>query len=136
MEWMMGLFDKFRRHNRADDEPVDLDERSPKLGVKYRDLILVNEIAKRAKDLSQPRHVLFHLYAPSQDIGDAMAGEARLRGYQTEVREPLQKYPGSWAVVCETQAVLSAGFVRDSVDFFEALARRHGAEYDGWEAAA
>jgi hypothetical protein len=32
-------------------------------------------------------------------------------------------------------AVLTPDFVRDSTDFFEALAARHAGEYDGWEAS-
>jgi hypothetical protein len=32
--------------------------------------------------------------------------------------------------------VLRPELVRDNTDFFEDLAARHGAEYDGWEAAA
>ena len=64
-----------------------------------------------------------------------MRREAELRGFTTEVREPLPDFPGQWAVVSETHAVASPDFVRDSVDFFEDLAERHGAEYDGWEAS-
>lgn len=130
----MGLFSKFKRSR--DDESVDLDERSPRLGIKYRDLLLMNEIAKRATDLSQPRHVIFYLYAPSGDLGRLIVAEARARGFEAEVREPLPEYPGSWGVACETHAVLTPEFVRESVDFFEALAERHHADYDGWEAAA
>lgn len=130
----MGLFSKLKRSR--DDEPVDLNERSPRLGIKYGDLLLMNEIAKRAADLSQPRHVVFYLYAPSKEVGRLMAGEARGHGFGVEVREPLPEYPGSWAVVCETHAVLTPDFVRESVDLFEALAERHHADYDGWEAAA
>ena len=133
----MGLFGKFRR---GKGNQIDLDERSPKLGVKYRDLILMNEIAKQATDLSAPRHVLFYLFAPAKELGDLLASEARRRGFEATVREPspddCPDDSGSWSIVCETHTVLSADFVRDSVDFFEALADRHKAEYDGWEAAA
>ena len=31
--------------------------------------------------------------------------------------------------------VLHPELVRDNTDWFEALAERHGAEFDGWEAA-
>ncbi|WP_446218845.1 ribonuclease E inhibitor RraB [Micromonospora sp. IBHARD004] len=130
----MGLFSKFKRSR--DDEPVDLNERSPRLGIKYGDLLLMNEIAKRAADLSQPRHVIFYLYAPSEDLGQLIAAEARAHGFEAEVREPLPENPASWAVVCDTHVVLTPEFVRESVDLFEALAARHHADYDGWEAAA
>jgi len=126
----MGLFKRFRRGNRVDSE-----ERSPQLGLKYRDLVVLNEIAKRA-DLSRERHVVFYLYAPSPEVGEAMAEEARAGGYTAEVHEPLPEYPKDWCVCGETRAVLSPDFVRRSVDFFEALAQRHHATYDGWEAEA
>jgi hypothetical protein len=129
----MGLFSKFKRNR---DEPVDLDERSPQLGIKYRDLLLLDEISRTADDMSQPRHVLFYLDAQSQDAGQAIAAEARTHGFGAEVRWPLPEYPSRWAVVCETHTVLTAHFVRESVDLFEDLAERHQAEYDGWEAAA
>ena len=130
----MGLFSKFKRSR--DDEPVDLDERSPRLGIKYRDLLLMNEIAKTAADLSQPRHVIFYLDAPSEDVGRLIAAEACTHGFGADVREPLPEYPGSWTVACEIHAVLTPEFVRESVGLFEALAERHHADYDGWEAAA
>jgi hypothetical protein len=38
-------------------------------------------------------------------------------------------------VRCETHAVTSPEFVRDSDDFFQGLAERQGGEYDGWEAS-
>lgn len=131
---VVGLFSRFRRSR--DDETVDLDERSPRLGIKYRDLLVMNEIAKRASDLSQPRHVIFYLNAASEDTGRLIAAEAHSHGFEAAVRAPLQEYPDSWTVVCETHAVLTPQFVRESVDLFEALAERHQAEYDGWEAAA
>jgi hypothetical protein len=38
-------------------------------------------------------------------------------------------------VIGEIDAVTSPEFVRESDDFFQGLADRHGAEYDGWEAS-
>jgi hypothetical protein len=129
----MGLFGKCRRDQ---DDDIDLDERSPRLGLKYRDLILMSEIAKRAADLSQPRHVLFYLYSDSREVGESIAAEARDRGFDAKVRDPIPESGESWSIVCETNTVLTPDFVRDSVDFFESLADRHRSEYDGWEAAA
>ena len=45
-EGTMGLFDKFKRGR--DNAPVDLDERSPRLGVKYRDLMVMDHSAPSA----------------------------------------------------------------------------------------
>ena len=64
-----------------------------------------------------------------------MATEAEAGGFAATVREPLPHFPGQWGVICETNAVTSPQFVRDSDDFFQGVADRHRAEYDGWEAS-
>ena len=86
-------------------------------------------------DLTQERHVIFYSYAPSQEAADRMAAESRSRGFIAEVREPMPDSPGEWSCVCEITAVLSPDFVRDTGDFFDDLAARNGADYDGWEAS-
>jgi hypothetical protein len=65
-----------------------------------------------------------------------MQQEAEAKGFSAAVREPLPDFPGQWGIVCETHAITSPDFVRDADDFFQGLADRHGAEYDGWEASA
>jgi regulator of ribonuclease activity B len=126
----MRLFRK-----KGDDEPVDMNERSPQLGLKYKDLLVLDQLMKAGADLTQPRHVISYSYAPSEDVARAMRDEAEANGYASAVREPLAEYPGQWSVVSEIEAVTSPDFVRDADDFFQALADRHGAEYDGWEAS-
>ena len=126
----MRLFRK-----RRDDEPVDMNERSPQLGVKYKDLAVLDQLMKNGADLSEARHVIYYSYAPSEEVAGAMRNEAAAHGYSAAIREPLPNFPGQWSVTCETQAVTSPDFVREADDFFEALADRHGAEYDGWEAS-
>jgi hypothetical protein len=123
-----------RLFRRRDDEPVDPDERSPQLGLKCKDLAVLGHPIDVAANLSESCHVVFYSYAPSADVGRAMRRGAESQGFETEVREPLPEFPGQWAVVSETNAVASPDFVRDAVDFVEERARRHGAEYDGWEA--
>jgi len=130
MSRYMGLFKK-----RRDDEPVDMNERSPQLGVKYKDLAVLGQLMKAGADLTQPRHVIFYSYAPSEDVGRSMAREAEARGYAAAVREPLAQLPDKWSVVCEITTVTSPDFVRDADDFFQALADNNEAEYDGWEAS-
>lgn len=114
---------------------VDPDERSPKFGVKYKDLMVMNQLVEHGADLAQPREVVFYSYAPSPQVARLMASEAEVEGFDIEIREPLPQDPELWAVICQKQAVVDDIFVRGSVDFFEGLAARHGAEYDGWEAA-
>jgi hypothetical protein len=123
----------FRR--RRDDEPVDMNERSPQLGIRYKDLAVLDQLMKSGADLLQSRHVVYYSYASSEAVAQEMADEAGANGFEAATREPLPEFPGRWAVICETHAVTSPDFVRGSDDFFQGLADRHGAEYDGWEAS-
>jgi hypothetical protein len=86
-------------------------------------------------DLSESRHVVYYSYAPSEGVARAMGGEAETRGFASAIREPLPDFPGQWSLACEAHAVTSPDFVREADDFFQGLADRHGAEYDGWEAS-
>jgi hypothetical protein len=120
---------------RRDDEPVDPNERSPQLGLRYKDLIVLKQLTEHGADLSQSRHVIYYSYAPSEAAARAMGQEAEGSGFVAAVREPLPNFPGQWSVICEINAVTSPDFVRSSDDFFQELADRHDAEYDGWEAS-
>jgi len=124
----------FKRRGR-DDEPGDPEERSPQLGLKFKDLAMMGQLMNAGADLAVPRHVVYYCYAPDAASARAMAAAATARGFSVEVRDPLPAYPDQWAVVSETKAALSPDFVRGTTDFFETLAAEHGAEYDGWEAA-
>jgi hypothetical protein len=128
----MGLFSKRRR----DDQPVDPEERSPQLGLKYKDLALLGQLQQSGADLRQPRHVIYFCYAPNREVAQAMGVEARAAGFDVDRGEPLPDYPDDWPVRCEATLALMADVVRANTDFFEELAARHAAEFDGWEAAA
>ncbi|KAB8182167.1 ribonuclease E inhibitor RraB [Microbispora catharanthi] len=125
----------FRRKKR---EQVDLEERSPQLGIKHKDLMVMNQLVKAGADLEQPRHVIFYLYAPTLEAAQSIAKDADSAEYslRTEVGKPSPEYPDSWPVTCETNAVVSPDFVRETGNLFDALAARYHGEYDGWEAAA
>jgi hypothetical protein len=127
----------FRRNKKADDAPVDPNDRSEQLGIKYKDLALLGQLMGQGADLTKPRHALYYLYFTAPDAAEAGAVEARAAGYSCEVRDPLPTNPGQWALVCERpDAVLSPAGVIAADDLFQGIADRHGAEFDGWEAAA
>ena len=127
----------FRRKTREDDEPVDPNERSPQLGVRYKDLMVLGQLMQQGADLKQPRHALYYLYFASQESAEAGAEAARPSGYSCEVREPLPVNPGMWGLVCERpDAILDPPGVIAADDLFQGIADRLGADYDGWEAAA
>jgi len=112
-----------------------MNERSPQLGIRYKDLAVLGQLMQNGADLSESRHVVYYSYAPSEAVAQEMAREAEAKGFTAAAREPLPELPGQWGVICETHAVTSPDFVRGSDDFFQGLADRHHAEYDGWEAS-
>jgi hypothetical protein len=127
----------FKRKKKDDDEPVDPNARSEKLGIKYKDLALLGQLMKQGADLSKPRHALYYLYFQSQEAAELGAVDGRAAGYACEVRDPLPQYPGQWSLVCERgDAVLDPPGVIAADNLFQGIADRHEAEYDGWEAAA
>lgn len=127
----MGLFRKKR-----DDEPLDLDERSPTTGLKHKDLLVLHQLMQAGADLKQPRHTVHYLYFASPEAATAASHEAQERGFDAEVREPLPDYPGQWSLVCgRHRVVVDPATVREHCDLFEELAERHEGEYDGWEAS-
>ena len=131
---MPGFLDRLRGKN--DDEPVDLEARSPESGLKYKDIALLGEMMKQGADLNQPRHALYYLYFATPEAAEAAAGDGRGAGYSCEVRDPLPAYPGQWSVVCERpDAVLDIAGARAADDLFQGIADRLEGEFDGWEAA-
>ena len=127
----MGLF-----RRRSAEEPVDPEARSPQLGLKYKDLAVLAQLQKAGARLDEPRHVVHYLYLPSREAAELAAADAEAGGFTTDVRDPLPQDPSSWVLVCERRdVVLDPDLVRDSTDRFEAIARDHAGEYDGWEAS-
>lgn len=131
---MPGLFDRLR--GKSDDEPVDLEARSPETGLKYKDIALLGQMMKQGADLTRPRHALYYLYFGTPEAAEAAAVDGRGAGYSCEVRDPLPAYPGQWSVVCERpDAMLDIAGVRGADDLFQGIADRLEGEFDGWEAA-
>ena len=126
----------WNRHKGDDDAPVDPNERSPQLGLRYKDLAVLGSLADNGADLTQPRHVVYYSYYPNADRATQAAADAREAGFIADARDPLPQFPGHWAMVAELHgAVVSPDFVRSSDDLFQGLADRHHGEYDGWEAS-
>jgi hypothetical protein len=120
-----------------DDEPVDMDARSPETGLRYKDLALLGQMLKAGADLRQPRHALYYLYFASRDDAEAGAVQGRAAGYECTVSEPLPEYPDQWSLRCERHdALLDIDGVRGADDLFQGIADGLRGEFDGWEAAA
>jgi Regulator of ribonuclease activity B len=124
------------RRKKKDDEPIDLEARSPRSGLKYKDIALMGELASRGADLNQPRHALYFLYFGSHEVAATAAQAGAEAGYSCEVRDPLPAYPDKWSVVCQRDdAVLDIPGVIQADDLFQGIADRLEGEFDGWEAA-
>jgi hypothetical protein len=97
---------RFLRRRDDDDQPVDLNERSPELGLRFKDLAVLGSLMEAGADLSQPRHVICYLYAPTKEVAEAMAHDVEENDFSATVREPLPEYPDQWRVACEKQRSL------------------------------
>jgi len=125
------------KRKKKDDEPVDLEARSPQLGIKNKDLQLLGQLMAQGADLTKPRHALYYLYFATRDAADTAAVEGRAAGYACNVREPVAERPDRWSLVCERpDAVLDPASVIAADNLFQGVADRLGGEFDGWEAAA
>lgn len=119
-----------------DEEPIDMESRSPETGLKYKDIALLGQMLKQGANLKEPRHAVYYLYFGSQEQAVEAAAGGGEGGYACEVRDPLPGYPGQWSVVCERpDAVLDVAGVLRADDLFQGLADRLTGEFDGWEAA-
>ena len=126
-----------KRDKPADEQPVDMEARSPELGVKYKDLLLMGQLLQQGADLHQPRHALYYLYFDDRASAEVGAADGRAAGYTCEVREPLPEFPGQWSLVCERpDAMIDPPGVIAADERFQGIADRHGAQFDGWEASA
>ncbi len=125
-----------RRKRKDDDEPVDMEARSPETGLRYKDIALLGQLMKQGADLTKPRHALYFLYFDSADVAASGADDGQKAGYSCSVRDPLPAYPGKWSLVCERHdALLDIEGVIRADDLFQGIADRLGGEFDGWEAS-
>ncbi|MBY0375969.1 MAG: ribonuclease E inhibitor RraB [Bryobacteraceae bacterium] len=109
----MGLFSESR------EEPVDLEDRAPQTGVKYKDILVLMQLVEAGANLTAPRHVLYYLYFKDRAAAEAVASAATEAGFATRIREPIPEDPDSWGGVCERESyVLSMDIVRDNTDYF------------------
>ena len=125
----------FKRRNK-DEEPVDMEARSPETGLKWKDIALLGQMIKQGATLRLPRHALYYLYFDAREAAETGAVDGRAAGYTCDVRDPLPAHPGQWSLVCERpDAVLDVPGVKAADDLFQGIADRLGGQFDGWEAA-
>ena len=98
-------------------------------------------LTEYGSDLARPHHTIHYLYFKSLPAAQAAAEELDKAGYQNlDVHvAPTTLWKRlfgakEYACVAETHAVPSEQNVFATTDWMNALASRHGGEYDGWEA--
>lgn len=129
----MGLFDRLKRSR---NDEVDPDERSPQLGIRYKDLMVVEQLVKAGADLSEPRHWIYYLYLPTGPLAVQAADDVRAAGWAAEARPSADETSTQWCVVAEQHdVVFTPAFLIDADNLFQEIADRLGGDYDGWEAS-
>lgn len=131
----MGLF----RRRKPEPAPVLVDDGSlHEVGraesVEAGDGAAVEAIAASGVDLTRPvllRHVLL---VNDPAAAEALAAAVGADGY--EVRIDTSDGGWTWIVRASETAVLTAVHAARARARLTSLASRHGAEYEGWEAAA
>jgi hypothetical protein len=113
---------------------VDPDERTPALGLRLKDLLLMDQLVKAGAVLTEPRHVRAFLYFEGEVPAAQAANGLRSHGW-TAGAAPARA-SSRWVVEAEQHdVVLTPEFVRTATDVMEDHARAFGGEYDGWEAS-
>ena len=126
----------FFKRKKAEAEPVDMDARSEVSGLRYKDILLMGQMAQAGADLNQPRHALYYLYFGSREAAEQAGARGTEAGYAADVRDPLPDHPDQWCVVCERpDAVLDVEGVKAADDLFQGIADDLHGEFDGWEAS-
>ena len=96
------------------------------------DRITLRKLQSMGADLTKPREVLHFLELPSDAAADRAADELERAGYTPTKRAPDEPEAG-WTVRAQAVRVVDATTVPAVRAWFEALAARHGGEYEGWE---
>jgi len=110
--------------------------RSGGTGLDRRDAQTLDALRDAGSDLSKPAHVIVYLYFEAEDEGGARtaASEVGALGYEVRVTEPSHGVE-QWAVVGEATLAPTPEAVAKLRADLEGIARRHGGEFDGWEAS-
>jgi hypothetical protein len=94
---------------------------------------VLEKLAAVGADVGAPTEVNVYLYFPSQDAASRAAEQVRALGFpQVLVSESLNE---SWACIGTWVMAPELNAIRDLAARLEEVARAHGGEYDGWEAA-
>jgi hypothetical protein len=94
---------------------------------------VLEKLAAVGADIGVPTEVNVYLYFPSEDAARLAAEQVRELGFrEVHVSASLNE---SWACIGSCLMAPELDAIRTLATRLEEVARTHGGEYDGWEAA-
>lgn len=93
---------------------------------------VLEKLAAVGADVGAPTEVNVYLYFPSQDAASRAAEQVRELGFEVQVAASLDD---QWACVGTCCMAPELDAIRTLATRLEEVARAHGGEHDGWEAA-
>ena len=99
---------------------------------KLKDSRMLDLLRVCKSDIEQP-HILEHFfYAPDSATANAMVDEAHQAGYTASDNHYIYEGKDVWSVMIFTPVTPDENGVNSESIFMLSLARKHGANYDGW----
>jgi hypothetical protein len=111
-----------------------LPRRRPKIHPDDADAAVVEQLTAAGADLTQPRETNFYVYFPNEADARGAVADIAERGYTAKV-EPSATADGTWLLLATRELVVDERAIATEAAFFDVVAREHGGDYDGWEAA-
>ena len=130
----MGLRDLFRRKPDGEELHFEVVSRTDDPVEGNRQVL--EQLREQGADLAQPRSTDFYLYLRTREDADAVAEALRAEGYDVRGRpsaDPESERP--WLVLASREFAVGEESIEQADAFFNELAKRYDAEYDGWETA-
>lgn len=98
------------------------------------DAKVISALQDAGSDLSKPHQIEFFLLFPDAERAQAATTELMRRGYDTAPPEKSPEHE-TWTVYASRRMLPELDLITASTQDLDALAARHGGDFDGWETA-
>lgn len=126
---IIALFVRARRG----DQLHMIEAQKGTIGSLEGDRQVLEQLRKAGADLTKPTEVNFYLYFKDRQAADSAAAHASAGPLVATVRRGADD--SSWLCFVSGSMVPTEAAIHEQAVRLLALARAHGGEYDGWEAA-
>lgn len=99
--------------------------------AEQQDAAVIESLRDAGSDLSKPHKIDFFFYFPDQASAEAAGGELQRLGYRVVGLAPTSD-ESAWHLQAFRSMVPELVAMNQSTRDLEALAARHGGDYDGW----